>query len=716
MPANAGTVNITLRVKDDGSVVIDRFGKGVEKHAKGVDKSMRKASGGALALKTAVAGAAVAMAVAYDRAVDSASDLQEAQSKFDVVFRGQRALAEDWADVLVDSYAMSKREASQYLSSIQDLLVPMGMAADSAGLLSDQVVQLAVDLGSFNNQSTSKVMEDYESALVGNYETMKKYGVVLNETTVQAEALAMGLASSKDTITASNKAQAAHNIILRSSAAAIGDMQRTSDGYANTTKRLDSEWEDFSSTLGEKFLPAATKIKGVTADILDNLTKAIQGPSLDDQIEAAEAKLEILRRSEEQRLAEATKRRQAFAERERQSIESSRSQAAMFMGDLSAPTAYMPSEAIAYQERYTAELHKSKSELAIENAERELAYLLDKKRLEQMENHKDRMAGTTPGADPSGGASPSAAEAGTLHDAHVQAYYDELERRKALVEEFNDEYQQLTLSRTSYESMQIDAMAQKYLEAGADEVQVARWVADQKQQISDSWQDGMIRALDDYADYASDAASNMDTAFRNAMWGMEDAIVEMVTTGKAQFSDLVDSIWADIVRLTVRQSITAPIAAGMSSWAQGLWGGGSAHGNVFSPYGLQAFAQGGVFTNQIYDRPTFFRYGTGGTFGVMGEAGAEAVMPLGRTKSGDLGIKALGGSTPVVNITIINKASGAQGTVTAQTANASGGVDIEVLVDQVDGALASRAASNRSSLDRTMADKYGLNGAYGTVR
>ena len=727
MPANAGTVNITLRVKDDGSVVIDRFGKGVEKQAKGVDKSMRQAAGGALALKTAIAGAAVAMAVAYDRAVDSASDLQEAQSKFDVVFRGQRALAEEWADALVDGYAMSMREADQYLSSIQDLLVPMGMAADSAGLLSNQVVQLAVDLGSFNNQSTSKVMEDYESALVGNYETMKKYGVVLNETTVQAEALAMGLAASKEAITASDKAQAAHNIILRSSAAAIGDMARTSDGYANTTKRLDSEWEDFASTLGEKFLPTATKIKGVTADILDNLTKAIQGPSLDDQIAAVEERLDILRRSEQQRLAEAEKRRQAFNERERQAIDSSRSQAAMFMGNLDVPTDYMPSNAVAFQKKYTEELHKSKSELALENAERDLAYLLDVKRFKLLEDHKDRMSGPVT-------SNATTIEQGPQNDAHIKSYQEELVRRMGLLAEFNDEYKQLVLSRTAYESMQIDAMGRKYVEAGADEIEVARWVADQKRLVSDQWRDGAIRALDDYGAAAMDAAANTESLFSNALGGIEDAFVRLKDTGKLAFGEMVDSMINDIIRLSVRMSITGPMAealsAGFASYFGGWAGTGTGsyssadgsfsstyatynrHGNVYGPFGLHAFARGG-----IVDRPTMFRFGQGGAFsGVMGEAGSEGILPLGRTKSGDLGVKTTGGYEPVVNVTIINRASGAQGTVTSQTANASGGVDIEVLVDQIDGALAQKAATNRSALDRVQANKYGLSGAHGTVR
>ena len=67
---------------------------------------------------------------------------------------------------------------------------------------------------------------------------------------------------------------------------------------------------------------------------------------------------------------------------------------------------------------------------------------------------------------------------------------------------------------------------------------------------------------------------------------------------------------------------------------------GSAHGNVFTH--LQAYANGGVVT-----RPTVFPMANGGV-GLMGEAGAEAIMPLTRI-NGDLGVKSVAGAV-VINV------------------------------------------------------------------
>lgn len=209
-----------------------------------------------------LAAVAFGAAAAYGmkKAIDAASDLEETTSKFSVVFAGQAELAEKNAKILGDSFAMSREEAMRYLSSVQDLLVPMGVAAGQAAKLSNEVVKLAADLGSFNNMPTERVMLDIQSALVGNFETMKKYGVVLKETVVSQKALEMGLAATKQELTAGDKAQAAYVLMMEGSKAAIGDMERTSESYANQIKKLNANLSDLTAEIGKELLPFATEI------------------------------------------------------------------------------------------------------------------------------------------------------------------------------------------------------------------------------------------------------------------------------------------------------------------------------------------------------------------------------------------------------------------------------------------------------------------------
>jgi lambda family phage tail tape measure protein len=75
-----------------------------------------------------------------------------------------------------------------------------------------------------------------------------------------------------------------------------------------------------------------------------------------------------------------------------------------------------------------------------------------------------------------------------------------------------------------------------------------------------AWTDGATRFLKDYVAESQDAASATERAFGQAFSGAEDALTGFATTGRLEFKGLADSILADITRMAVRQTITAPIA------------------------------------------------------------------------------------------------------------------------------------------------------------
>lgn len=91
-------------------------------------------------------------------------------------------------------------------------------------------------------------------------------------------------------------------------------------------------------------------------------------------------------------------------------------------------------------------------------------------------------------------------------------------------------------------------------------------------------------------------------------------------------------------------------------------------------------ANGGVFSNGVYSSPTLFKFAKGGKFGVMGEAGPEAVMPLRRGRDGSLGVQAdgFGGNDVVVNV---YNNSNAQASVNQR--QTSQGTEIDVMIDQL---------------------------------
>jgi lambda family phage tail tape measure protein len=140
------------------------------------------------------------------------------------------------------------------------------------------------------------------------------------------------------------------------------------------------------------------------------------------------------------------------------------------------------------------------------------------------------------------------------------------------------------------------------LQAGAiDQATYTRAVADANDQLlhsSQEWTAGARRFLQDYVTESQDAASATERAFASAFGGAEDALVGFATTGRLELKSLADSVLADITRMAVRQTITAPLAGLLQS---GFVGGGL--------FGL--FHEGGI----AGERPPAVRYADHDIFG-----------------------------------------------------------------------------------------------------
>lgn len=108
----------------------------------------------------------------------------------------------------------------------------------------------------------------------------------------------------------------------------------------------------------------------------------------------------------------------------------------------------------------------------------------------------------------------------------------------------------------------------------------------------DGFSRGLLRLEDDLTDFASQTESFVTDTFNS----MEDAFVKFTQTGKLSFSDLVNSILADLTRIAFRDSVAQIFGLGGASLGDG---GGAFQGIVdgISGFfgGLPGFASGGSF-------------------------------------------------------------------------------------------------------------------------
>lgn len=194
---------------------------------------------------------------------------------------------------------------------------------------------------------------------------------------------------------------------------------------------------------------------------------------------------------------------------------------------------------------------------------------------------------------------------------------------------------------------------------------------DERKAMQADWRNGARAALEDYQTDAADVAGQTNRMWTNAFQGMEDALLNFVTTGKGGFKSLVASILTDLARIQLKIALSKGLEmifggmfgmGGEEGWS-GMGGGSNANGNAFHSGQIIPFARGG-----IVNRTTMF------PMGMMGEAGPEAIIPLSRGPGGKLGVADHGGGRGGGDINIevnVNVASDGSSTTDVKGAGQS---------------------------------------------
>lgn len=206
-----------------------------------------------------------------------------------------------------------------------------------------------------------------------------------------------------------------------------------------------------------------------------------------------------------------------------------------------------------------------------------------------------------------------------------------------------------------YQNRLIEIQGQNWIQNGIAMQDVVKMQELMRQEAArDPWS-GMLRGMRKWSGEATNLGKQVETSLTSAFDNASDALADFVTTGKLNFADLANSIISDLARIAARQAIGG-IVGGLASGLGNLFGGSytdtaknmvnyipgvnfSAKGNVFSGGNISDYS------NSIVSRPTLFSYGSqlqpfARGAGLMGEAGREAILPLARTSTGNLGVYA----------------------------------------------------------------------------
>lgn len=246
-----------MDVHEAGFRRFDRNLDRADRHAAQSSHRIRGAMG-AVAQGLGVAG--IAAGVFGFKAVQAASDTNEALTASEQLFGRHAEGIERWSKRTAAAMGVSRREALNATNDYGGLFATIGLAEKEGAGMSRRLVQLASDLASFRNADPSEVLEALKSGLIGEAEPMRRFGALLTETRVQQEAWRTGIAKNGETLTEGQKVQARYRLILKDTVKAHGDYARTAGGLANQQRQMSARVDDLQAKIGTKLLPVTLKI------------------------------------------------------------------------------------------------------------------------------------------------------------------------------------------------------------------------------------------------------------------------------------------------------------------------------------------------------------------------------------------------------------------------------------------------------------------------
>lgn len=253
----ADSRDLLVRILGDDRSLQSAFTR-TERRTKQFDSQTRNVASG-LSRAFGAVGISLSTAAVFSelsKSIDAASNLNEQISKSRQIFGQSSETIENWSKTTAEAFGISQAAALEATGTFGNLFRVVDIAPAAAGDMSRALVQLAADLASFNNASPEEVLTAIRSGLVGEAEPLRRYGVLLSEARVQQQALADTGKLTVSSLTAQEKTMARYSLILRDTAIAQGDFQRTQEGLANQTRILRANFDDLRATIGGQLVPA----------------------------------------------------------------------------------------------------------------------------------------------------------------------------------------------------------------------------------------------------------------------------------------------------------------------------------------------------------------------------------------------------------------------------------------------------------------------------
>jgi len=205
--------------------------------------------------------------------VNQTSQYIQKMNQFKSIMGESASTAQEFIDKAERILGLDPEQMMGSLSSFQTLTKGFGIASNEAYKMSKNLTQLAADMSSFTGESMDLALQRIKSGISGEIEPMRKWGIALDQATLQETAYALGINKRVAEMTRAQKTELAYYQIMHATQYAQGNMARTMLTPANAIRILQTEFKQLGRAIGSVFIPIALKIIPVVRAIVQVLTE-----------------------------------------------------------------------------------------------------------------------------------------------------------------------------------------------------------------------------------------------------------------------------------------------------------------------------------------------------------------------------------------------------------------------------------------------------------
>jgi len=239
----------------------------------------------------ALVGAGVAAGTALlGKAVMSASNFEAEFEGVNQVFKDAASSVQAFAETAAASAGLSATEALRASKTFGLFATGAGLSTKEAANFSTTLVQLAGDLGSFNDLPTADALAAIQSGLMGQAEPLRVFGVFLDDLSLKNELFEITGQKVTGTLTSQQKMIAAYSQILKDTTVQQGDFIRYQETLGNQLKIVDKEFQNLTRDIGMILIPVIAQamplIRQMASEIGEKLKVAIESVDWEATIKA----------------------------------------------------------------------------------------------------------------------------------------------------------------------------------------------------------------------------------------------------------------------------------------------------------------------------------------------------------------------------------------------------------------------------------------------